>query len=157
MHDTNDEAAPSRRSVLSGTATGAISFAMLAACSQGSGESGGGYGGSGGSEGSGNGSGGGSQGGQPLAKTSQIPQGGGTVFKDEKVVVTQPSAGDFKAFSATCTHRGCTVDTVEGGRIKCPCHGSQFNAETGEVEAGPATEPLPAVDISVNGNSIVKA
>lgn len=157
MHDYHGEAAPSRRTVLSGTATGAVTLAALAACSQGGGASGGGYGGSGDSEGSGNGTGGGSQGGKPLAETSQIPEGGGKIIKAEKVVVTQPSAGEFKAFSATCTHRGCTVDTVEEGLIKCPCHGSQFSAETGEVEGGPATEPLPTVDISVNGSSITRA
>ncbi|MFF4540278.1 Rieske (2Fe-2S) protein [Streptomyces aureus] len=92
--------------------------------------------------------------GQELATTSDIPVGGGTVFKDQKVVVTQPAKGDFKAFSAVCTHQGCLVDKVANGTIDCPCHGSRFSTEDGAVKHGPATRPLPAEKITVTGNSI---
>ncbi|MFI0966939.1 Rieske (2Fe-2S) protein [Streptomyces sp. NPDC021080] len=92
--------------------------------------------------------------GQELATTSDIPVGGGTVFKDQKVVVTQPTKGDFKAFSAICTHAGCTVNKVADGTIDCPCHGSRFSVEDGAVKAGPAPRPLPAEKITVQGNSI---
>ncbi|MEU9138877.1 Rieske (2Fe-2S) protein [Streptomyces sp. NPDC048404] len=92
--------------------------------------------------------------GQQLATTSDIPVGGGTVFKDQKVVVTQPAKGDFKAFSAVCTHQGCLVDKVADGTIDCPCHGSKFGVENGAVKAGPAPRPLPAEKITVEGNSI---
>ncbi len=91
---------------------------------------------------------------EPLAATSEIPVGGGTVFKDAKVVVTQPTEGDFKGFSATCTHQGCVVATVEDGTINCPCHGSMFSIEDGSVEGGPAPEPLPAVELTVDGENI---
>lgn len=90
----------------------------------------------------------------PLAATSEIPVGGGTVFKDAKVVVTQPTEGAFKGFSATCTHQGCLVATVEDGTINCPCHGSKFSIEDGSVTDGPAPEPLPEVDVSVDGEEI---
>jgi len=70
---------------------------------------------------------------------AEIPVGGGRVFEALKVVVTQPTAGDFKAFSATCTHQACTVSGVENGVITCPCHGSQFDMATGAVRQGPAT------------------
>ena len=73
-----------------------------------------------------------------LAPTSDIPVGGGKVFDAEKVVVTQPTSGVFKAFTAICTHQGCTVNDVSGGKIKCPCHGSQYNITDGSVAAGPA-------------------
>ncbi|WP_392969059.1 Rieske (2Fe-2S) protein [Streptomyces sp. LN245] len=92
--------------------------------------------------------------GQQLATTSDIPVGGGTIFKDQKVVVTQPAKGGFKAFSAVCTHQGCLVDKVADGTIDCPCHGSKFSVEDGAVKAGPAPRPLPAEKITVEGNSI---
>jgi Rieske Fe-S protein len=92
--------------------------------------------------------------GQELATTSEIPVGGGTIFKDEEVVVTQPKQGDFKAFSAICTHQQCTVATVADGTINCVCHGSKFNITDGSVANPPATRPLPEKKITVDGNSI---
>jgi Rieske Fe-S protein len=70
------------------------------------------------------------------------------------VVVTQPAAGEFKAFSATCTHQGCAVKSVSEGVINCPCHNSNFSITDGSVQSGPAREPLPAVQITVSGDSI---
>ncbi|WP_035841832.1 Rieske (2Fe-2S) protein [Kitasatospora azatica] len=93
-------------------------------------------------------------GGAPLANTSDIPVGGGMVFKEQKVVVTQPAPGEFKAFSAVCTHRGCAVQDVAGGTINCPCHGSKFKISDGSVANGPATQPLPEAKVTVSGNSI---
>ncbi|MFD4605850.1 Rieske (2Fe-2S) protein [Streptomyces sp. NPDC058464] len=92
--------------------------------------------------------------GDVLAQTSEIPEGGGMIFKDQKVVVTQPTKGEFKAFSAICTHQGCTVNQVADGTIDCPCHGSKFHIADGSVAHGPATRPLPAETITVSGNSI---
>jgi Rieske Fe-S protein len=89
-----------------------------------------------------------------LAATSQIPVGSGKIFTGQQVVVTQPSAGEFKAFSAICTHMGCIVNQVSNGTIDCPCHGSQYNITTGAVVAGPAPKPLPAKQIKVSGGSI---
>ncbi|MGV9454310.1 Rieske (2Fe-2S) protein [Streptomyces sp. NPDC003635] len=93
-------------------------------------------------------------GGQELTTTNDIPVGGGTIFKDEKVVVTQPEEGRFKAFSAICTHQQCIVANVEGGTINCTCHGSRFSITDGAVENPPATRPLPEEKITVEGNSI---
>ncbi|MFD5694831.1 Rieske (2Fe-2S) protein [Streptomyces rubiginosohelvolus] len=93
-------------------------------------------------------------GGAELARTGDIPVGGGTIFKERKIVVTQPTEGDFKAFSAVCTHASCLVSTVSDGTINCPCHGSKFSITDAAVEAGPATRPLPAEQISVSGGAI---
>jgi Rieske Fe-S protein len=90
-----------------------------------------------------------------LGRTSQVPVGGGKIFTAEKVVVTQPAKGQFKAFSAICTHVGCLCDAVAGGTINCPCHGSKFSVSTGAVVAGPATSPLPAATIVVADGEIL--
>jgi len=89
-----------------------------------------------------------------LAATSDIPVGGGKIFDTQLTVVTQPTAGEFKAFSAVCTHMGCTVNQIAGGRIDCPCHGSEYSITDGAVLAGPAPRPLPAKTIKITGDSI---
>ncbi|MCX5383295.1 Rieske (2Fe-2S) protein [Streptomyces sp. NBC_00083] len=92
--------------------------------------------------------------GQVLAKTSDIPVGGGKIFAEQKVVVTQPQAGTFKGFSAICTHQGCTVSSVSDGTINCPCHGSKYRIADASVAHGPATRPLPARQITVEADSV---
>ncbi|HTR93644.1 MAG TPA: Rieske (2Fe-2S) protein [Trebonia sp.] len=89
-----------------------------------------------------------------LATTSQIPVGSGMIFTSQQVVVTQPTSGEFKAFSAVCTHMGCIVNQISDGTIDCPCHGSQYSIKTGDVVGGPAPKPLPAKQIKVSGDSI---
>ncbi|MEU5170671.1 MULTISPECIES: Rieske (2Fe-2S) protein [Streptomyces] len=95
--------------------------------------------------------------GMVLAKTSDIPEGGGMVFADKGVVVTQPTAGTYKAFSSKCTHQGCAVKGIADGVITCPCHNSTFDATTGEATGGPATVPLPEKQIRVANGSITLA
>jgi Rieske Fe-S protein len=90
-----------------------------------------------------------------LGKTTDIPVGGGVVYPNQHVVVTQPTAGTFKGFSSTCTHLGCTVNKVADGLIQCPCHGSKYRVTDGSVQAGPAPKPLPAENISVKGSQIM--
>ena len=87
-----------------------------------------------------------------IAKTAEVPVGSGVIV--DEIVVTQPSAGEFKGFSAICTHKGCTVDEVADGTINCPCHGSKFNLD-GSVANGPATKPLEPQAVTVQGDSIV--
>jgi Rieske Fe-S protein len=92
-----------------------------------------------------------------LASTADIPVGGGKILPGQKIVITQPQAGSFDAFTAVCTHQGCLVATVSGGTINCPCHGSKFSIANGSVVNGPATSPLAPVSIRVQGTSIVQA
>jgi Rieske Fe-S protein len=144
-----------RRTLLAGAGLAGVS--VLAACSSGGSSSASSSapsssaaaGGSQPSASSGSGSGG-----TVLGATSEIPAGGGKVFTAEKVVVTQPSSGQFKAFSAICTHQQCIVDQVANGTIDCPCHGSKFSITDGSVVAGPAPSPLPSQPITVAGNQI---
>lgn len=89
-----------------------------------------------------------------IASAADIPVEGGKVFEQAKVVVTQPTAGDFKAFTAVCPHQGCLVNAVEANVISCPCHGSQFSAEDGSVIKGPATQGLAAAGINVSNGDI---
>jgi len=90
-----------------------------------------------------------------LTSTSDIKVGGGSIFADEEVVITQPAKGEFKGFSAICTHQGCLVATVSDGTINCDCHGSRFSIETGEPEDGSqATSALGEVKLTVTGDQI---
>lgn len=100
------------------------------------------------------GSGGAGAGGTVLGPTSDVPVGGGKVFDDQSVVVTQPKAGTFQAFDTTCPHAGCAVNTVTGGTINCPCHGSKFRVADGSVAHGPATRPLTAKGVTSSGGQL---
>jgi Rieske Fe-S protein len=109
---------------------------------------------------------GGGQGGQPASKkarpkgtvlgaASDIPVGGGAIFKAAKVVVTQPASGQYRAFSAVCTHVGCIVNKVTNGTIDCPCHGSEFKITNGAVVTGPAPSPLPARQVKIVDGQVI--
>jgi Rieske Fe-S protein len=153
-----------RRTVL--TCAGAACAATLAGCSTYNSNSGGvnasqgaqsssapaaSASGAGGTSGSGGG------GAAVLAKTSDVPVGGGTILTGKKIVITQPQPGTFHAFTAVCTHAGCTVGSVSSGTINCPCHGSRFNINNGSVVNGPAASPLAPINIKVQGTSILQA
>ena len=144
--DLGDTGGLDRRTLLRGVAvTGALgaSAGLLAGC--------GGGGQSSSSEDSGSGS---AAGGNELGSASDIPVGGGKVFAEQQIVVTQPTKGDFVAFSAVCTHQGCTVNQISDGKIICPCHGSMFSIEDGSVVGGPAQSPLPKENLAVQGGEI---
>jgi Rieske Fe-S protein len=104
-----------------------------------------------------------------LVAAADVPVGSGVFVKDGKIiaepgpqeqltaVVTQPTAGDFKAFTTTCTHMQCTVGTIKNGNIICPCHGSEYSIKDGSVTGGPAPKPLTTIDVKVDGDNVVKA
>lgn len=147
-----------RRRALTGAASLGVGLPLLAACGddgEGSEGSGNDPGGSASSSGSGAGSGGGGGGGASgVASTADVPVGGGLVIADEQVVITQPSEGEFLAFSAVCTHQGCLVADVSD-TINCPCHASSFSIEDGSPTGGPASSPLEQRQVTVEGDQIV--
>jgi Rieske Fe-S protein len=103
--------------------------------------------------GSGDASAGGSADAPLTTKEADIPVGSGKVFPDAKAVITQPKKGEFKAFSAVCTHQGCLVETVTD-TINCPCHGSKYSITDGSVVNPPAPQPLPEKTIKVSGDTL---
>jgi nitrite reductase/ring-hydroxylating ferredoxin subunit len=141
----------SRRNALAGAATVGIGLPLLAACGGDSSDA------APDSSAGDSPSAGASSSGTTLGAAADVPVGGGTVFPDAKIVVTQPTEGQFKGFSAICTHQGCPVKSVEDGTINCPCHGSKFSIEDGSPQAGPATKPLGEVGVDVKGGEIAVA
>jgi arsenite oxidase small subunit len=156
---------------------GAAGASVLAACgggesgssgsgSGGSGSGGSGSGGSGGNAGSSSNksSGGGStevqaSGGQAIAEASQVAPGSAVKFRDsgQPSVLVHLKSGDFVAYSAVCTHQGCTV-AYKNGQLACPCHGSVFDpAHDGAVVNGPAQRPLPQIPVEVRGGEVFRA
>ena len=141
----------SRRGMLAGVGLAALA-APLAGCSGGSAgtasatasSSGGAAAGSGQTAGRGG----------ALTSTGAIPVGGGKIFVSERIVVTQPSRGQFQGFSAVCTHMQCIVDQIADGTINCACHGSKFSIADGHVVAGPAPSPLPAQSLKIQSDQI---
>jgi len=163
-----------------GTALGVgAACASLVACGGGAGNSGGGSGdgNSGGGDSGGGGYGGGNSGGgydggskkssggdagaggKAIASESQVAPGSAFTFKDSgnPAVLVHLDNGDFVAYSAVCTHQGCTV-AYKDSNLACPCHGSVFDpADGAAVVAGPAPRPLPEIPVKVQGGEVVKA
>ena len=146
----------SRRKVLAAGAGAAVSVTALAACGGGGTSSGEPAGGGGGSASAGVG-GAGSSG--ALAKVADIPVGGAVSAQTsdgKPLIVSQPSKGEIVAFSAICTHMGCTVAPA-ASMIECPCHGSTYDLATGVNTGGPAPKPLTEVAVKVKGGDVVEA
>ncbi|WP_235738700.1 Rieske (2Fe-2S) protein [Nocardioides alcanivorans] len=95
--------------------------------------------------------------GDVLASTSEVPVGGGVILADRGIVITQPTEGEFAAFSAVCTHQRATLSDVDADGIHCPRHGSVFDATDGSVVNGPASSGLPEVAITVEDGNILAA
>ncbi|WP_431045005.1 ubiquinol-cytochrome c reductase iron-sulfur subunit [Streptomyces sp. P1-3] len=90
-----------------------------------------------------------------LGAPGDVPVGGTKLYREDRVVVTRLAKGEYKAFGAVCTHAGCVVSSVEDERIRCSCHGSEFDAKTGKVLAGPAVAPLPSVPVRTEGGRLI--
>lgn len=152
---------------------GAASASVIAGCGGGGQQSGGGSqqatgaGASGETQGAGQGSGetsgGASQGAQggAIASEGQVAPGTATNFKapgtGDPAVLVHLKNGDFVAYSAVCTHAGCTV-AYSNGQLACPCHGSVFDPAKGAaVVNGPANRPLPEIPVEVRDGQVYTA
>jgi thiosulfate dehydrogenase (quinone) large subunit len=92
-----------------------------------------------------------------LGPGSRLPSGQAATYTDPAdgspdILIRQPD-GSLTAFSAVCTHAGCTVG-YESGTIVCPCHGGEYNSETGEVIAGPPPSGLAPKKVLEAGGQI---
>ena len=139
----------SRRTVIMNAGLAAAALAGLSSCTN--------YGAE--APAGGGSSAGGGGGNTPLtAKTSEIPIGGGKIFvnKDlnQHAVITQPTEGEFKAFTSICTHAECDVSEVTSTINCAACHGSQFSIADGSVVRQPAPSALAAKTIKVEGDTI---
>lgn len=134
-----------RRHVFGGVAAVGLGASVLSACGSDSGD--------GSSAADDSGSEGGASSSAGDLSTADVPEGGGVILADQETVVTQPETGEYKAFSAICTHQGCAVSGVTE-TIDCACHGSKFSLTDGSVVNGPATEPLPEKSITLDGDSL---
>ena len=152
---------PSRRAVLRGAGLAAVTVGAAAACGSGDTDetaAAPSSSASASSSSSTSSSAGQSGGGAELASVSDVPVGGGMVVAAQKVVLTQPTSGDIKAFSTRCTHQGCAVSSVKDGYILCPCHGSRFAIADGAPTAdSPAKQPLASAAVTVSGDKITLA
>jgi Rieske Fe-S protein len=143
--DPIDDVGATRRTVLKGAIVAGAALPILAACGSDS-DDGGPDTGADGDDGN--------TASQLPIPTSDVPEGGGVILANDGIVVTQPAAGEFKAFSAVCTHQFCVVGEVSDGVIICPCHRSLYSISTGEVLGGPAPQPLAEMPVTVENGQI---
>src|SRR5690349_1211711 len=90
----------------------------------------------------------------PALADIPVGQAVSATVNGKPVCIARPTDSTVAAFTAVCTHQQCTV-APDGGSLKCPCHGSTFDALTGAVTQGPATQPLAAVAVSVKDGKVV--
>lgn len=145
-NESSSRSTASRRALVGGFVGVGVGVPLLAACGSDSQSSSSDSLGSGGSTSSG-----------VIGKKSEVPVGGGKIYAADKVVITQPTEGAFKAFSAVCTHQGCVVAQIKDKDIDCTCHGSTFSIEDGSVVNGPATKPLEELKVTVTGEDLTVA
>jgi Rieske Fe-S protein len=89
--------------------------------------------------------------GRELVAVSAVPRGRAVRFTDNDggpAWLVRESNGDFRAFSAICTHAGCTVG-IAGNQFVCPCHSGHYSVQTGAVLSGPPPSPLSPLRVQV--------
>lgn len=94
----------------------------------------------------------------PSAPPVEVPKDkvavAGGVVLEKRFVVTQPTPGDYKAFSNICPHGGCPVSFIQNQQIVCACHGSEFSIVDGSRTAGPARQGLKPARVTDDGDNL---
>ncbi|MEU2724311.1 Rieske (2Fe-2S) protein [Streptomyces smyrnaeus] len=145
---TSEETPATRRTVLCGAALAALGLTATAC-------GGGGDSGSSSETGSAGESKGTTDKPVELGDAEAVPVGGAKLYAEQKLLVSQPKKGDFKGFSAVCTHQGSTLNEIDGEVAVCPLHGSRFQVDSGKVAEGPATKALPSVPVKVENGKLL--
>jgi Rieske Fe-S protein len=93
-----------------------------------------------------------------VGKVSDIPKGTGKNFRfgSTPCILTHTEDGQFHAFTAICTHLGCTVQYApEKQLIWCACHGGCYDPNNGKNIAGPPPKPLTALKVEIDKDDII--
>ncbi|AZM62921.1 MULTISPECIES: Rieske (2Fe-2S) protein [unclassified Streptomyces] len=90
-----------------------------------------------------------------LGPESEIAEGGAKLYRDHNVVVSRTGDGTLKAYDTVCTHAGCPINKLDGTKLICPCHGSEFDATTGKVLREPAVAPLQPLVVEVENGTMI--
>lgn len=90
-----------------------------------------------------------------LGPEGEVAEGGAKLYRDHDVVVSRSGDGTLKAYNTVCTHAGCPINKLEGTKLICPCHGSEFDATTGKVLREPAVAPLKTLAVEVENGTLV--
>lgn len=92
-----------------------------------------------------------------LGPESEVAEGGAKLYRDHNVAVSRSGDGTLKAYDTRCTHAGCPINKLDGTRLVCPCHGSEFDVTTGKVLREPAVAPLKPLTVEVKNGTLVAA
>ncbi|EFL41965.1 MULTISPECIES: Rieske (2Fe-2S) protein [Streptomyces] len=90
-----------------------------------------------------------------LGPESEVAEDGAKLYRDHNVVVSRSGDGTLKAYNTVCTHAGCPINKLDGTKLVCPCHGSEFDATTGKVLREPAVAPLKPLTVEVKNGTLV--
>ncbi|AYL35476.1 Rieske (2Fe-2S) protein [Streptomyces sp. PDY-4] len=90
-----------------------------------------------------------------LGPESEVAEDGAKLYPDHNVVVSRSGDGTLKAYNTVCTHAGCPINKLDGTKLVCPCHGSEFDATTGKVLREPAVAPLKPLTVEVKNGTLV--
>lgn len=90
-----------------------------------------------------------------LGPESEVAEGGTKLYREHNVVVSRGGDGALSAYNTVCTHAGCAINKLEGTKLICPCHGSEFDVTTGKVLREPAVAPLKPLTVEVKNGTLV--